>query len=111
MDDAPAPKSPKNRGAAIPAGEHSTLRERSAFASVIALGGNRVFGEDLRDPLERLLRGRLRRQAVLDDVHPALHKGMLVLDLRKGRVEDPPLRQGRAEQALLDIRLPVRVGG
>ena len=34
---------------------------------------------------------------------------MLVLDLGIGRVEDPELRHGRAQQALLDVRHPMRI--
>src|SRR6266851_8285220 len=68
-----------------------------------------VFGEDLLDPLGRLFRRRLRGHPALDDVHPAGHPGVLVLDLGVGRVEDPEIRHGRAEQTLLSVSRPVRV--
>src|SRR5438309_1870162 len=52
----------------------SLLRPRSAV-------GDRVFGEDLLDPLEGLLRRRLRRHPAGRDVGPAGRPNMLVLDL------------------------------
>src|SRR5215469_3304261 len=42
---------------------------------------DRVFREDLLDPLERLFRGCLRRHPFLHDVDPANGPDVLVLDL------------------------------
>src|SRR6516162_6134802 len=44
---------------------------------------DRIFREDLLDPLERLLRRRLRRHAILD-IDPTGAPNMLVLDLGIG---------------------------
>src|SRR5262249_24505149 len=52
------------------------------------LGRDRVFGEDLLDPLRRLLGGLLGLHAALHDVGPADAPDMLVADLGIGRVVD-----------------------
>src|SRR6266481_9082423 len=70
---------------------------------------DRVFREDLLDPLEGLLGSRLRRHPAGHDIDPARTPGVLVLNLGIGRVEGPKLRRGRAEQALLGVSRPVRV--
>jgi len=62
--------------------------------------GDGVLCKDLLDPLERLFCRGLGRHATLDDVHPALHPNMLVLELGIGRVERPELRHRRVQQAL-----------
>src|SRR5436190_18123407 len=65
-------------------GPWSLMSETSPARGLVCRGRsfsartNRVFREDFRNPLERLLRRRLRLHTVLDDVHPTLHKGMLV---------------------------------
>src|SRR5690348_6531572 len=76
---------------------------------LFSAGRDRVFGENLLDPLERLLGGSLRCHAALDDVHPALAPGVLARDLRVSRVEGPELRHGRAEQALRRVGCSVRI--
>src|SRR5439155_465668 len=45
-------------------------------------GCDRVVGENLLDPLERLLGGRLRCHPALNDIHPPLAPSVLVRDLR-----------------------------
>ena len=73
--------------------------------------GDRVFGENRLDLLERLFRRRLRRRPVLHDLGPGDLPNMRVLDLGLGRVERPKGRYGWAEDALSDIGHPVRIFG
>src|ERR1700675_851354 len=70
---------------------------------------DRIFREYLLDPLERLLRGRLRRHPVLEDVRPSGAKNVLVAYLCPGRVIDKEIRRSRPEQRLFYIRLAVRI--
>src|SRR6185312_17440437 len=70
---------------------------------------DRVFRENLLDPFDSLVRRRLRGHAALHDVGPPGAPDMLVADLSIGRVIDVELRNGRAQQALLGVRLAMRV--
>src|SRR5438132_10321316 len=54
--------------------------------SVVSTHCDRIFREDLLDPLEGLVRGGLRCHATSHDVDPADRPDMLVLDLRVGRI-------------------------
>src|SRR6516164_11408990 len=81
-------------------------RPEADFASGL---GDGVLRKDLLDPLERLFCRGLGRHAALDDVHPALHPNMLVLDLGISRVERPELRHRRVQQALGSVSRPVRI--
>src|SRR6516162_8256800 len=71
---------------------------------------NRIFREDLFDPLEGLVGRCLRYHPVLDDIHPPLAPGMLGLDLRVGRIEQPILRQRRLQPNLRGVGFAVRIG-
>src|SRR5262249_17927994 len=68
-----------------------------------------VFGEDLVDPLERLVDGRLRLHALLPDRGHRQAPHVLRADLRHRQVEHVVVRHGRAEQALLDVAAQMRV--
>src|SRR5262249_20325997 len=57
---------------------------------------NRIFREDLLDPIEGLLGRRLWRHPVLDDFGPGGRPDMLVLDLGIGRIEGPESRYNLA---------------
>src|SRR5215472_11435829 len=70
---------------------------------------NRVFCEDLLDPLECLFHGRLRRQAAVNDIGPGRGPDMCVLDAGVSRVEHPEVRYRWTEQTLLGVSGPVRV--
>src|ERR1700730_13292872 len=72
---------------------------------------DRIFREDLLDPLERLFRRRLRCHPAGNDVGPGDGPDMLVLDLGIGRVGGPEGRYGRPERALLPVRPPGGVFG
>src|ERR1700682_906857 len=71
----------KTEGGGAAVGERSTLCERGALASLIALGRDRIFREDLLDPLESLLGGGLGCHAALHDIGPPDAPDMLVADL------------------------------
>ena len=58
---------------------------------------DRVFREDLLDPLERLVDGRFRRHPLFDDIELGDAEEMLGVDLRDGRVEHLVDRQRRTE--------------
>src|SRR5258707_3761949 len=78
---APARKSPENRGGAAPAGGRSTLREQRTLANIVALRGDRIFREDLLDPLDRLLGCGLGSHAALHDIGPPDAPHMLLPEL------------------------------
>src|SRR5262245_25297231 len=105
---APKPSSTPPSLLAPPDPVAGALRFPSPSGSALC---DRVFRENLLDPFERLVRGGLRRYPVLHDCDPRAGEDTLVLDISIGRVIDPEIRHGRAEQALLDIKPPVRVLG
>src|SRR5215469_6948869 len=72
------------------------LRAVIVFAPRLGLR-DRVFREELFDPLERLLCGRLRRHPFFHNIDPANSPNVLVLDLGVCGVKGPELRQRRAE--------------
>src|SRR4051794_17047245 len=85
-----------------------TCRGRCLRRSREAVGHsarNRIFGEDLFHPRNRLFGGLLRRHVVQDYVGPAGRKHMFVAALGVGRIEHKELRDSLPEQTLLDIGL------
>src|SRR6516165_5462326 len=94
--------SPRNREAPTAGSECPSLS--SSFSRL----RDRIFVEDLPDPLERLLRGCLRRHAIFD-IDPPGAPNVLVLHLGIGRVVGPELRQGGTQQALSCVSRPMRV--
>src|SRR5260370_34900380 len=72
---------------------------------------DRVFRQDLSDPLERLLRRSLRRHSLSEDVGRGEAPDLLGFDLGIAWVVNGILRDRRAEQALPGVSRQVLILG
>src|SRR6516165_5966106 len=82
----------------------------SAMIASLALD-DRVFGQNLPDPLERFLRRRLRRHPFPDHVGLRRAPDLLGVGLGIAGVEDGVIRHRRIHQALAGISRHVRILG
>src|SRR5215475_8457370 len=91
------------------AGRPTSTTDALSIIFLSARSRRLVLGEDLLDALERLLDGRLRLGPVLGHVDHRHAEHVLVANFRHGQVEHVVVRDGRAEEALLDVAPQVRV--
>src|SRR5207253_3617681 len=91
------------------AGRPASATDAVSIMALFALSRRLVLGEDLFNPLERLLDRRLGLDAILGDVDHRHAPDVLRADLGHRQVVHVVVRHGRAEETLLHVPLQMRV--